>query len=1006
MSSRARLVPTLVLLALMASPALAADRDARVIRADALDPAQRSQVYEAEAREKRHEAISMLAEMVKKTPTSDPRRSELIFRLAELYMDEARDLRLGELAVSDGPDDPNVVLPSTRWTARALGLYQEIVQQHPDYARAVDATWSLAAALDDLGRGDEAASQRVNLVRTWPESAYTAQAYVLIGEHYFEGNDAFRAALAYDKAARLPDNHWTAFALYKLAWCQYNLGQGDQIETMARAVQASTPAPGESDQGKITLRDEALRDLVRFLADNGDVDEAHHVLDRLGHPELVHDMLARLGDLQLENGRNEEAMQTWRRLLAEDPSSPGAPEIQSRIVGAQRKLGRPADALASLEAARKTYGPGSPWARTNAARPDAVSKAGELLEKDLRDLALSSHQEALKLAGDAAKRAFAVADRAYADYLDAFPAVEHATEMRFAYAELLYKIHRYDGAYAQYMAVVNADPKGTHGREAAEDAIFAAEGMGKGQPAPASGLSPSDEALVAACKQMLELYPGDKTRAVLYKIAYRLYERGQLAEATPYFKQVIALDPASKDAEQAANLILDSYVQVSDWEHLVDVARAFRDQQGLGSAAFKADVARIYENARLKQIETGVAARGEHRAAGDAFLVFAQEFPSSANADLALNNAAAHYDQASDADRAMSAREALLSAFPTSRFATDNLALLAYGVENVADFPRAAALYEQLFRRDPAHKASREAIYSAALFRKVMGDYAGSVRDYQAFLAAYPDDARGPDVRLGIGRQHEDHAQWGVAAQVYLAFFLSPPAGASDDQLLFARVHYGLDQEKVGASKDRVAKHWEDTLAWYQGERSRGVAMADGPDLAAEVLYQRLQPTLERYHALRITAPPGRGQDRALVAALNARLEALNGVERGLQEIVETGSATWGLAALVELGGAYEDMASALAEAPVPAGLNEDQRRFYQDGIDQRVYAMNQKAINVYDLCVKRAFELERYDDSARAALARLRQLDPETWTPLEEEIQTASYTAGAVRRAGFIEEP
>ena len=40
------------------------------------------------------------------------------------------------------------------------------------------------------------------LVRNYPQSRYTPDAYVMIGEYYFDNNNAYKALLAYQKASR------------------------------------------------------------------------------------------------------------------------------------------------------------------------------------------------------------------------------------------------------------------------------------------------------------------------------------------------------------------------------------------------------------------------------------------------------------------------------------------------------------------------------------------------------------------------------------------------------------------------------------------------------------------------------------------------------------------------------------------------------------------------------------------------------------------------------------
>lgn len=1002
----ARLASVLTLLLLQTAPALAGTDGP--VRALSMTPKEtQSAAYRAAAREKRGEAMAMLEQMLRTLPPQDPRHGELLFRLGELYAEEAQELRLDALGADEGPVDPALIAASERWCGRAITTLERLLEQHPDYARADEATWALAGALDELSRHDEALQRRLALVRAWPDSALAQQAYVLIGERYFDTGDVYRASLAYQRALTYKGDHWKAFTLYKLAWTQHNLGlEQERVETMLAAVVASTPAPDQSARGTIGLQEEAIKDLVGFLAETGDIDEARRVLTQIGRADLMPSMLARLGDKQAEFGRFEQAIVTWRRLLSEAPDAPTAPGVLARIAETQRKLGRPDLALATLEDSLKRYGPGSPWAA--AQTPERAEATMEQIERELRGLAIAAHQQGKGSAPEAMKRSYALADHAYQLYLAHFAERPSGYEVRYAYAELLYATRRYDLAYAEYMAVVALDPKGRHAVFCAESAIFAAEKMVAAEPAPQRGLSAADEALIRAADQHLALFPGPKTKALTYKVAWLLYERQQLQDASVRFRQVIALDPAAPEAEQAANLILDAYVLVGDWERLVEDARAFRDQPGLGGAAFKQDVARVYENARLKQIETTVAAGGEHRRAADAFMAFYQEFPTSPNADLALNNAAARYAQARETASAMAARETLLDRFPGSRFYTENLAQLAYEVEGLADFPRAAALYEQLYRRDPGHPASREAIWSAALFRKVMGDWRASVANYERFVASFPADPRAPEARLALARVLDDNAQWSEAAAVYASFFQSPPSGATTDQVLFARVRYGQDLERLVAPRESQARHWAETLAFFQAEQARGASMVVGPDLAAEVLVRQLQPTLDRYAAMEITNGKGasRDQGEALRRAFTAKLDALQAVERGLEAVIATGSGEWGLRALVELGGAYEDMASALRTSPVPAGLSAEQLSLYQDGIEQRAYAMEQKAIQAYDLCLARSFELELYNETATASLARLRALDPDAHAPLEERVMTASYVAGGAQRRPFVEEP
>ncbi|MFN7698698.1 MAG: tetratricopeptide repeat protein, partial [Deltaproteobacteria bacterium] len=70
---------------------------------------------------------------------------------------------------------------------------------------------------------------------------------------------------------------------------------------------------------------------------------------------------------------------------------------------------------------------------------------------------------------------------------------------------------------------------------------------------------------LSALDQYAKLFPEDgKTRNIIYKSAYLLYNKNQFKDASERFNVVIAKDPKSREAEQAANLILDSFALVED----------------------------------------------------------------------------------------------------------------------------------------------------------------------------------------------------------------------------------------------------------------------------------------------------------------------------------------------------------------------------------------------------------------------------------------------------------
>ena len=274
----------------------------RVLKLSDVGVETKSDFYRQKAREKRHQSIDFLQDLLKNNPPRGEQKAEMLLRLADLYFEEGKDLYLSEMESFRTTFDNCFNTPgcstetmkannsgSLVWQNKSIKLYNIILRTYPQYRRADEATFYLATALQDTDRRDEAVKQFTKLVRTYPESRYVPDSYVMIGEFYFDNNNAYKALLAYQKATKYKNSPKYAFALYKLAWCYYNVGEyGKSIDTMKSVVAFSmTAQEGQTDSSRLTLQDEALKDLVRFFADAGEMDEAYAYFNKLGKKELI-----------------------------------------------------------------------------------------------------------------------------------------------------------------------------------------------------------------------------------------------------------------------------------------------------------------------------------------------------------------------------------------------------------------------------------------------------------------------------------------------------------------------------------------------------------------------------------------------------------------------------------------------------------------------------------------------------------------------------------------------
>ncbi|MFT7519288.1 MAG: tetratricopeptide (TPR) repeat protein, partial [Kiritimatiellia bacterium] len=235
-----------------------------------------------------------------------------------------------------------------------------------------------------MGDVDTAVKDFRKLLKSYPNSQYAPYAFVFLGEYYFDKNNAFGALTSYKKASAFKQSEVYSHANYKLAWCYYNVGEyGVAIDTMKMVVSDSM-ASGRRGKNDTATQEESLKDLVRFYADAGEMDEAYEYFNKIGRKDLITDMLHRLAGMYLKQGKYDNAIQIYRRLIAEDPQSKTAYRNQRSIVSMYAKLGDAAGEGRERVRFARTYGPGSAWSRANQSNPQEVEEAARVADSYLK----------------------------------------------------------------------------------------------------------------------------------------------------------------------------------------------------------------------------------------------------------------------------------------------------------------------------------------------------------------------------------------------------------------------------------------------------------------------------------------------------------------------------------------------------------------------------------------------------------------------------------------------
>jgi tetratricopeptide (TPR) repeat protein len=1015
--------------ALGASSAQAPERTGPAVFRLDLSELQRAQLTEA----KREELIAQLETLVQRFPDDSPRKPDLLFQLGEAYWEKSKALRRAEL---EGAGDPKKVdhRSSEAVRARAMDAYARLLKVYPRYPRRDEVLFSLAYDLEDVGRGQEAVERYRALIRDFPGSRYAPDAWLELGNHAFDTGNLAVAQDAYQHAARIGSPRVRSYAVYKLAWCDFNLGEFEAArEKLARVVDGSAGG----SKTLLDLRTEALVDLTRVYVRLDRPDDALAYFERNTTGAERRKLVTRLANTLAEAGALQGALKVYRYALEAEPLAPEAAGWQQAVVRAYDGLHDRERVRVEAQRLAEMCHPGTPWWKANAGSPQALRAGFEAAEEGLRTLVTTYHQEAQRTGSP---RTYRLAADVYRAYLSAFArdsdpewTSDHAFNMSFYAAEIAWALGDWRAAAEQYERVVEFRvPPRPMAREvsderyratAAYDAVLAwdrvvdsehghadaaptrvDEKQGKGglrtRTATASttavALTEAEQRLVAACDRYAQRFPdGKDVLDIRYQAAVVFFERGHTPEALDRFARLIALQPDSDRARQAADLTLHVIESKGDWLALNAKAQEYARNGALARPGtdFAKRVTKVAEASRYAWVSEVVhKQRHEDARAAEEFLRFADDYPRSDHAAQALVYAMALLEQQGQLQRAVEVGHRALVQYP----GTPLRLKLAHGLADLSaqlgDFRQAAEASEAFVtayeraragkdgpRIEPAllDEASRwvaPAQGEAGLYWAAVGRTERAITAYQAYLGRFADRKDASDVAMALGHLQESAGRLPAAALTYEKAETLAPGGNT------SRRFEALGLQLQAWRKAKQAGH---TRAAQQRVRQLWAGL--GPDgrkdpavvsTYAQLVFDDAEPLFERYRQI----------DFARISTVQADLArkraALKSLEQAYLGAVSTGDGRTGIAALTRIGEAYADFAAKIRQSPTPRGLAAEDRQQYRDELEKLAAPLEDRALETLQKGLAKAYELGVYTEWTLRAQDDVNSLRPGSYPP------------------------
>jgi tetratricopeptide (TPR) repeat protein len=948
--------------------------------------------------QKTEELIKQLEELIPRAGQT-ARRGELQMRLAELYFDRSRDVASQEseswrkaveqwekLSPEKRTQSPRPQLRTPRadqHRRNALNLYLDLERR----SRGADAGRSQLIQRDevlfylgityvDLGEGRRAEPFLEELLSKYSASARAFATRLQLADLYFD-RGAFKSALplylnlAAGQASPELSDQVKPYVFYKLAWSYFNTGEYEKaVLAYKRTVELAT------GRENISFRQEAERDLARTFALASQYREGEEYFKNRDK-DLLREHQRNSADLAASRGQVRESVGFYDRLIKDDPRAFEAREYALARLDLVRR-GASAEAFAKeLENIAENYGASSAWMR--ARKSDERSLYTEEMVSLLRRETKALHRGAQRSRQTAR---FAQVEPYYELYFKYVPrpnpdTAENLHEMRFYYAELLYRLKKFDEAEKQYAQV----GEGAFAANAAYARILSlrelvAKDRGRARD------------LLRVTQSFIKDFPQDTRGSdLLYASAFETYSSGDRATSKETLMAIIKQYPTTDAGLKAAERYLFILEEDADLDAAlkgVNELAAIAPLMNAHGRTLGPKINDFREKVSFKKAEAlPESSSSRLQAKSRAFLELAPNLSRSLK-EKALNNALVFAEKSKDEDLAKQAGDELLKNFPKSDYSRSLYLIQGEDLARKAQWTQARAAYAQYLELSAKDKALNKQDHETALWNSLLIQAhlenqvgvrvarrsqatRGFLRASEEFLKSYPRSSFRTDA-IEFAAFHNR-----VSVAEIDALSRLPQLNAEEQKLIeWARLARIL---RTTAQKDRAS-----VLRTWTPQRARALPF-ELRRVLARWSFESLESEYVAYQRLRLNF-----SGNAFARTLGQKTKALEELEKKYLGVVSYGDGDHALRSLVRLATLQRDFAVELAKAPVPRAE-----------LQAFIEPYEKKQQELVEECLGKAIEFKIAGSGLDECRNLLRVMDPSRITLKHETILSPGFIQAPV---------
>lgn len=709
---------------------------------------------------------------------------QILFRLAELYYDEASDdfaRRLGAYEVEmEGDSEAELDFPEYDLT-NTMGAYDRILARYSKHWLADDAAFYKALALKKMGADLEAKKQLLMLTVGYPESEYYVEANMEIGRYYFEhpgtaqGKGYQKAEEAYRRVLQYRDHPQFVQALYHLGWCYYMQDRYEDAISVFKYLVEEVELDfdwARAEQNQVLnplMRDEAIDYIAISFDEQGDISKAIKFLTLVGNEDYAARVLKRIGELREEDIDYAAAAKVYERLLKEYPGSGTAPDAVVSLVKVLETSEQQGSAMREREQFFDRFGRGSPWHNGMEARDTA-----RVMEVD--SMAISM---ALYVGDDLYRRAEKTGNRKLyeraaeeyeqlvAAYADDVRALEAAWNLAVILDKKLGVKKKAYGTYLKYSRADSADVK--RREQGALNAVAIAQSLLPGDSVQESGkVGVVRLKVIESCRNYIELFPeGGSVPEVVMSMGAVYFNQKMFANARETYGMLTAKWDGTPACWDARFLVGQCYFGEENW---IEAAAVFSEvREGCPLAEKRQEAFKLLLQSHFlygKQLYDSEA----YEEAAQAFRRIESAYPGSEYGDIVLFKAAEACEKREDWLAACQSYHDLYVRYPQSKLVPGGLFNAAADYEKGGEYGKAAEVYETLVSKFPKCDRARDALFNVGLCYEKIGRLDMLADANERFARMFPGEKDVQLILMRSGQFYYRSRMYEKAQNVYRSF--------------------------------------------------------------------------------------------------------------------------------------------------------------------------------------------------------------------------------------------